>query len=102
MSEVRLLVRDAQREISGTCHGSLVERVVAALSAEPETIAELQSAMGRFEPPAKERFLEWFQAGSNDEPYDAGLVVIDLAARLIASESTYSSPSRSGAVRFHD
>ena len=102
MSEVRLVLRDALGEISGTCHGSMVDRIIAALSAEPETIGELESALGRFESAAKEGFLKWFHAGSHDEPYDAGLVVIDLAARLIASESTYSSPNRSSAVCFHD
>jgi hypothetical protein len=102
MSEVRLVLRDAERELSGIIHGSVVDRVVAALSAEPETIAELESALGRIERVAGGSTFGWFRAGSHDEPYDAGLVVIDLAARLIASESTYSSPSRSGAILCHD
>jgi hypothetical protein len=102
MSEVRLVLRDADRELSGTIHGSVVDRVVAALSAEPETIPELESALGRFERGADGSTFAWFRAGSHDEPYDAGLVVIDLAARLIAAESTYSSPGQSGDVLYHD
>jgi hypothetical protein len=102
MSEVRLVLRDAVGDISGKCHASLVERVVAALTAEPETIDELKAAMDRFEASSKEGFLKWFHAGCNDEPYDAGLAVIDLPARLITSESTYSHPSLCGEVRLHD
>jgi hypothetical protein len=102
MSEVRLVLRDAKRELSGNIHGSVVDRVVAALSAEPETIAELESALSRFERAAGGGTFGWFRAGSHNEPYDAGLVVIDLAARLIAAESTYSSPSRNGAILYHD
>jgi hypothetical protein len=30
MSEVRLVVRDAERDLSGTCHGSIADRLVAA------------------------------------------------------------------------
>ncbi len=51
MSEVRLIIRDAKRDIFGDCHGSVAERVVAALSAEPESIEELALAMERFEAP---------------------------------------------------
>ena len=41
MSEVRLVLRDRERDLSGTVHGSLAQCAVAALSAEPETIEEL-------------------------------------------------------------
>ena len=47
MIQVRLVVRDRERDLSGTCHGSDADRLIAALSAEPETIAELAAA-GRF------------------------------------------------------
>ena len=103
MSEVRLVVRDTMRDISGNCHGSLADRVIAALSAEPETIDELDLAIERFHHRSEDRkFLCWFSPGVRDEPWDAGLVIVDLAARLIAYESTYSSPGRSGSVHYHD
>jgi hypothetical protein len=38
--------------------------------------------------------------GCCDEPHDAGLVVIDLAARLVVVDSKYSSPSSVGYVRY--
>jgi hypothetical protein len=102
MSEVRLVLRDAEREISGTIHGSMADRAVAALAAEPRTIDELDTALARFHRPDGSSFFGWFAAQSSDEPYDAGLVIIDLAARLVAYESTYSSPARDGCVEYHD
>lgn len=108
MSEVKLIVRDRDAEICGTMHGSVADRVVAALSADPETIAELEQAYIRFlrsdewQPgkcPHSESLLRrqlWSRY--DDEPYDAGLIVIDLAARLVVVDSTYSSPGKRGSV----
>jgi hypothetical protein len=103
MSEVALTLRDAQRAIHGQAHGSVAESVIAALSAEPETIEELEAAVARFIKPTDDRGpFAAFRAGLCEEPWDAGIVVIDLAARLVAAESTYLSPSREGQVRYHD
>jgi hypothetical protein len=103
MSEVRLVVREAQCDWSGTIHASSADRVIAALSADPVTLAELESACTRFEQPDPRRRLSSnLSAGFCDEPYDAGLVVIDLVARLVVVDSTYSSPESSGEVRYHD
>ncbi len=108
MSEVKLVVRDWIDAVSGTVHGSMADRVVAALSADPVTIAELDMALVRFleieiasteKCTGKERRLRrWLYSGLDDRPYDAGLVVIDLAARLIVVDSTYSSPTRRGTI----
>jgi len=102
MSEVRLVLRDASRAINGTIHGSVADSLVAALSAEPETIEELDRALQRFIRSDGNSNFAWFSRGDNDEPYDAGLVVIDLAARLIVCDSTYSSPGQEGYVAYHD
>jgi hypothetical protein len=48
MSEVRLNLIDSQRILQGTIHGSVVDACVAALSAEPETIAEPDAALARY------------------------------------------------------
>src|SRR5437867_7560226 len=48
MSEVKLNIVDAQRISSGTVHGSIADACVAALSAEPETVAELEAALTRY------------------------------------------------------
>ena len=89
MSEVKLNILDSERAICGTCHGSEADAAVAALSAEPETIEELQAAMGRFMKPGGDcRPLELFSAGTDREPWDAGIVFIDLAARIVAADSS--------------
>src|SRR5262249_32591174 len=61
------------------------------------------AAMGRFEKrKEKRRFLAALRPGSNDEPYDAGLFVIDLIARLVVSDSTYDHADREGQIAYHD
>jgi hypothetical protein len=103
MSEVRLLVRAAESDWSGTVHGSVADQAIAALSTEPVTLAELEAGMRRFsKPKPKSRFLANLRPGSNDEPLDAGLVVIDLVARLVAIDSTYSAPGAKGEVPYFD
>ena len=99
MSEVKLNIRDAKRAIHNTIHGSCIDYIVAALSADPETIEELQAALLRFRPNANpyELFHNW-PSGIDEEPYDAGIVFVDLTARLVAMESTYSQPGPRGEV----
>jgi len=103
MSEVRLVVREAGRDWSGTMHGSDADRAIAALSADPVTLAELEDATARFARPGRHgRFFANLQPGLDDESYDAGLVVIDLVARLVVIDSTYSSPGKEGVALYHD
>jgi hypothetical protein len=103
MSEVMLTIRDAHRAIHGTLHGSDADRVVSALSAEPETIEELEAAVARFIKFEDESGLfKHFNEGIREETWDAGIVIIDLAARLAASESSYSSLQKHGHVRYHN
>jgi hypothetical protein len=103
MSEIRLNILDAGRECSGTIHASVADAAIAALSAEPETVEELQEAMARFHKPVDgSPPFEGFEEGMNDEPYDAGIMFLDLAARVVATESTYSEPAARGQVRYHD
>ena len=114
MSEVKLNLIDSQRVLHGTIHGSVADACVAALSAEPETIAELAAALARYiEPlddvnpfasfhPSVYSSRTFRDAHLDTIPWDAGIVVIDLAARIVASESTYSMPGPSGEVRYHD
>ncbi len=52
MSEIMLNLLDARRTIHGPVHGSMGERIIAALSAEPESIDEVQAALARFVRPA--------------------------------------------------
>jgi hypothetical protein len=109
MSEVRLNIIDSKRVLQGTIHGSIADACVAALSAEPETIRELEAALARYIKPTGDAaeqtgpFASFCSASEvNTEPWDAGVVMIDLAARIVAAESTYSQPGREGEVRYHD
>lgn len=103
MSEIRLVVRGADRDWSGTIPASCADRAIAALAADPVTLAELEVATERFAKRNTERpFYANLSSGSNVEPYDAGLVVLDLVARLIVVESTYSSPGPTGAIEYHN
>jgi hypothetical protein len=105
MSEVKLNLIDAQHILTGTIHGSVADRCVAALSAEPETVAELEAALSRYmKPPDHTTHFACFRSSSeiDHEPWDAGLVIIDLAARIGAAESTYSQPQPEGEVFYHD
>jgi hypothetical protein len=103
MSEVRLVVREAGRDWSGTIHGSDADRAIAALSADPLTLAELEGATARFARPGPgARFFANLRTGLHAEPHDAGLVVVDLIARLVVTDSTYSSPGQEGIVEYHD
>ncbi len=103
MSELRLNVLDAERAICGEIHGSVADAAVAGLSADPETIEELQGAIARFIKPVNgcEPFAG-FTAGTSDEPWDAGIMFIDLAACIVACESSYSVPEAEGEVPYHD
>jgi hypothetical protein len=125
MSEVKLNLVDAEQVLHGTIHGSVADVCVAALSAEPETIGELEAALNRYIKPLDScSHFAWFRSMAylstfnsspdgterfcsvrlalDTKPWDAGIVVIDLAARIVAIESTYSQPGLEGEVFYHD
>lgn len=105
MSEVKLNLVAAGNTIVGTAHGSFADRCIAALSAEPETLSELASAVARYNRPRNDLgpFVAFRSSSEVDpNPWDAGLVVIDLAARIVLSDSTYSAPGPEGEVDYHD
>jgi hypothetical protein len=103
MSEVRLNIIDAGNAVHGTAHGFAADAVIAALNAEPETIGELEAAIDRYIKRLDDRRpFDSFNAGEDFEPWDAGLVIIDLAARIVSTESSYSAPQAQGEVQYHD
>jgi hypothetical protein len=103
MSEVRLNIIAIEHAIHGTIHGSVADALVAALSAEPETIAELEAALQRFIKPIDDsRPFASFHAGANEVAWDAGIVIVDMAARIVAAESSYSAPQFEGELQYHD
>lgn len=100
MSYVRLNISDNDQCISGDLHGSMTDPLIASLTAEPETIPEFESALRRFVrsesdwPP-----LHGFRRHEDLEPFDAGIVAIDLASRTVGFDTTYSIPCAAGRVR---
>jgi len=105
MSSIKLNLVDSENTLSGTIHASIGDLCVAALAAAPETLNELEAALTRFQ---KEPIdIRSRLSLSNDmmvdvEPYDAGLMIVDLAARIVVCDSTYSLPELSGMVMYHD
>ena len=65
---------------------------------------QLVAALGRFIKLDETSPFAWFHSRSeiDERPYDAGIVIIDLAARVIAAESTYSNPQAEGEVDYHN
>lgn len=103
MSEVRLVVREAERDWSGVLHAGCADRAIAALSADPTSLEELETATERFAASNRHSgFYANLRTGLRNEPHDAGLVVLDLLARLVVVDSTYSSPGKEGTVAYHD
>lgn len=102
MSEVRLVIQDLTGAKWGDFHGSIVSRVVASLSAEPETIGETAEALERFENHGQRLLTQGLRSGFKSEPWDAGLVMIDLPGRLIAYESSYDHFGSAASVCYHN
>jgi hypothetical protein len=103
MSEVRLNIIDAREAIQGTIHCSVADAVIASLSDEPETIAELEAALDRFCKRHEDCSpFAWFVAGEDTDPWDAGVIIVDLAARIVAAESANSAPQSQGEVNYHN
>jgi hypothetical protein len=46
VSEIRINIIDSRQAVSGILHAGIADAVLAGLGAEPETIKELEDAMG--------------------------------------------------------
>ena len=78
----------------------MTEPLIAALTAEPETIAEFETALSRYLKPEPDwPILQHFNRHEDLEPYDAGIVAIDLHSRTVGFDTTYSLPCAAGRVR---
>jgi hypothetical protein len=85
-NEVRVTIIDAERALHDTMPTGMADVVLAALTAEPETLEELEAAVARYDEPIKrEGLLKRLNPGLNETPWDAGVVIIDLPARLIVA-----------------
>jgi hypothetical protein len=101
MNYVSLVVRDAECDWSGTVHGGDAECVIAALGADPMTLLELETACTRFEDHNSTwRLSDQLTRSSSAEPYDAGLVAIDLVASMVVQYNIYSRVGRDGDMEY--
>jgi hypothetical protein len=86
MSVVKLVLRDDRRDLHGEGSDAFAACVVAALCDDPETIPELQGTLRRFVAPRPRGYLEDFTLGLDVQPAPSGVVLVDLAARLVVWE----------------
>ena len=99
VNEVAVTIIDATRAMNDTMPTGMSDVVLAALTSEPETLEELESAIGRFDKQIQNcGFLRHLNLGVNETQWDAGLVIIDLPARLIvaATEPALYEPEAHG------
>jgi len=103
MNEVRLVVRENGKDWSGIIAADQAKRVVAALSADPVTLAELEVAAERFMNLLPgELLFDGFTRKLRDDPHDEGLVVIDLIARLVLVDADRHQWDSAGYVSYLD
>lgn len=103
MSEMRLTIIDSEQAITGRLHGSVVQRVFAGLAADPATIDDLRRSFGRYAAiPENADPFAGFQPLVSDRPYDAGVMIVEMPARLVVCESSYFVPAWDGRVEFHN
>jgi hypothetical protein len=103
MREVRLNLLDDKRTFTGIIDVAFGEALVAALSAEPVNVRELQGAVARFHKKgASSHLFSSLSAGFNDEPWDAGILIIDFPSHTVAQEIVGSSPIPSGTIQYHN
>jgi hypothetical protein len=87
-SEVMVTIIDAGRALHGIMPAWRIDIVLASLVAEPETLEELEDAIARYDASIiNQGFLVHLESGVNETPWDAGVVIIDMAARLIVGET---------------
>ncbi|HKQ76627.1 MAG TPA: hypothetical protein VJ810_23230 [Blastocatellia bacterium] len=86
VNEVAVTIIDADRAMHDAMPTGMADVVLAALTAEPETLEELEVAVGRYDRPVVNHgFLKHLNSGVSEKPWDAGLIIVDLPARLIVA-----------------
>jgi len=103
-NELTVTITDSDRALNDRMPAGMANVVLAALTAEPETLEELEAAIGRYDRPiARSGFLKYLSAGVSEEPWDAGLMIIDLPARMIvaATEPALYEPVADGFALYH-
>ena len=92
MKTMRLLIRELDQDWTGLVTYGQSERAIAGLNADPETLGELDLAIGSCAKRIhrEQLFLSELEPGSDATPGDEGLVIIDLAARMLVVDCARS------------
>ncbi len=103
MNDLTLNLTDDDGTRHQRVHPATAERFLAALSADPRNVGELEDAVRRYvHGDAAPHFVADLRPGVSQRPGRAGLVWIDLGARLIAYEATSIDITRAGWVAWHN
>jgi hypothetical protein len=96
-----MIIADDQHYVSGEPHGSRAQWLYAACSRNPKSLEELDQLLPEF-CGGEEKDLRSFYCWNSSielEPYDAGLIVIDLAKKWIYAQDSYFGAYRRGSYR---
>lgn len=96
MSVVRMIIADDQHYVSGEPHGSDAMRIYAACSRHPQNLAELERLLPEFDYDTERRAFSYWNDGIELEPFDAGLIIVDLAKKWIYAQDSYFGAHRRG------
>jgi len=102
-NEIRVTIIDAEREVHDALPTGMADIILAALTAEPETLEDLEIAIARYdESIGRTGWLKGMKPGASETPWDAGLMIIDLPGRLIiaGTEAELYAPAWDGGVRY--
>jgi hypothetical protein len=97
-----MIVADDRHIICGEPHGSCAQWVYAACSRNPRSLDELDKLLPEFGADGNLRELLGCGSDLTLEPYDAGLIVVDLAKKWIYAKDSYFGAHRRGVCHPRD
>jgi|GEM_PF-3088901 len=102
MSVLRMIIADDRHYVSGEPHGSDAMRVYAACSRNPKSLEELDRLLPEFDCDNDWRAFSSWNDGIELEPFDAGLIIVDLAKKWIYAQDSYFGAHRRGSYQPRD
>ena len=104
MKLMRLVIREADQDWSGLVTYGQSERAIAGLNADPETLGELDIAMGTYAKrlSREQLFLPELEPGDDATRGELGVVIIDLAARMVVVDREEELFEHRAGARYFD
>jgi hypothetical protein len=94
-----MIIADDRHYVSGEPHGSDAMRIYAACSRNPKSLEELDRLLPEFDCDKDWRAFSSWNDGIELEPFDAGLIIVDLAKKWIYAEDSYFGAHRRGSYQ---